>query len=109
MTEAVLIREICLVASRHGARVFRNNVGSLQDINGRWVRYGVCNPGGADLIGWTVDGRFLAIEVKFGSTATTAPQLRFLEVVRKSGGIGIIARSADDVVRVLKSPATARP
>ncbi len=101
MTEPELIRAILLAASRCGALLWRNNVGQLQDIEGRWVRYGVCNPGGSDLIGWTATGRFLAVEVKAGRTATTGDQERFLAAVVKAGGIGIIARSVEDVVRAL--------
>lgn len=103
MTEPALIREILTAASRVGARLFRNNVGQLQDIEGRWIRYGVCNPGGSDLIGWTADGRFLAIEVKAGRTVTTSQQIRFVEAVAKAGGVGIIARSVEDVMRALGS------
>lgn len=103
MTEAVLSREIMLAVSRVGARLFRNNVGQLQDIDGRWIRYGVCNPGGSDLIGWTADGRFLAVEVKHGRTVTTSQQIRFVEAVRKSGGVGVIARSVEDVLQALGS------
>ncbi len=104
MTESALIRAILVAASRHGARLFRNNVGQLQDIEGRWVRYGVCNPGGADLIGWTATGQFLAVEVKAGRTVTTDDQTRFLAAVVKAGGIGIIARSVEDVISAIEKP-----
>jgi hypothetical protein len=107
MSEGNLIRAIMVAASRQGARLFRNNVGQLQDIEGRWVRYGVCNPGGADLIGWCSDGRFLAVEVKFGRTVTTTDQDRFIAAVQKSGGVGVIARSVEDVLAALqKNPPT---
>ncbi len=114
MTESALIRAILVAASHHGARLFRNNVGQLQDIEGRWVRYGVCNPGGSDLIGWTATGQFLAVEVKavriqsasspMSRTVTTDDQTRFLAAVRKAGGIGIIARSVDDVISAIEKP-----
>lgn len=107
-TEQPLIKEILIAASREGARLFRNNLGSLEDKNGRWVQYGVCNPGGSDLIGWTKTGRFLAVEVKAGRTATTQAQANFVSVVNAGGGIAVIARSVDDVITALKQE-TRRP
>jgi hypothetical protein len=101
MTEQAIIREIMLAVTKAGGRLWRNNVGQLQDINGRWVQFGVCNPGGSDLIGFTADGRFLAVEVKAGKTPTTGPQERFIEAVNKAGGVGVIARSVGDVMEAL--------
>lgn len=108
--EGPLIKEIMLAATKLGARLFRNNCGALEDKNGRWVHYGVCNPGGADLIGWTADGRFLAIEVKAGRTVTTAEQLKFIEGVNAAGGVGLIARDVATAVAALerKKPAATR-
>ena len=98
MKESDLMRAIQLEASKHGARIFRNNLGVLQDKNGRYVRYGVCNPGGADLIGFTKNGLFLAVEVKVGNAKLTEKQENFLDQVNLAGGIGICARSVQDVV-----------
>lgn len=94
--ESRLMRECQLKASQLGWRLFRNNVGSYR-IGQRYIRYGVCNPGGSDLIGFTHEGRFVAIECKV-NTPTTAAQMRFLQAVIKAGGIGIIAHSIDDIV-----------
>ena len=53
--------------------------------------------GVADIIGvW--NGRFLAIEVKHPEGRLTEDQERFLGKVRAHGGIGLIARSVDDVI-----------
>lgn len=98
MTESQLMRLIQLRASELGARLFRNNVGFCR---GTKVRYGVCNPGGSDLIGW-FRGRFLAVEVKAG-TATTKAQADFLKAVIQAGGIGIVAHSIDDVELALSA------
>jgi hypothetical protein len=95
MNEAALTRKIQMKASKLGARLFRNNVG-VHKIGKRYVRYGVCNPGGSDLIGWNWRGRFVAIEVKI-DTPTTKEQQAFLTAVIRAGGIGIIAHSTDDI------------
>lgn len=95
MIEAELMRLIQMKCSLMGWRVFRNNIGSYK--RGRaYIKYGVCNPGGSDLIGFTNTGRFVAIEVKI-DTPTTKHQAAFLKAVIKAGGIGIVAHSTDDV------------
>ena len=97
MTEAVLMREIQLALTQKGHRVFRNNIGVCKDEKGNYIRYGVCNPGGADLIGWTKDGQFLAVEVKGPKGKLTDAQSNFLNAVNSCGGVGICAKSLDDI------------
>jgi len=81
--EADLYRQIQLAASKCGARLWRNNVGVLVDLDGRPVRFGLANESKAsnvglkssDLIGITpyvimpehvgrIFGVFTSIEVK---------------------------------------------
>lgn len=93
------MKEIQIRASSLGARLFRNNVGYCQEHK---IRYGVCNPGGSDLIGWTASGKFLAVEVKAGSRTSKA-QMDFLKAVIRAGGIGIVAHSIYDVELVLRA------
>jgi Holliday junction resolvase len=51
----------------------------------------------ADIIGcWK--GRFVAIEVKTAGGRVSPDQERFLESVRRHGGIALVARSIDDVI-----------
>lgn len=106
-TEAAIQQEIRLAAGSVGTILFRNNQGAYQDYRGRLVRYGVCNPGGSDLIGWTpvtvtpdMIGRqlavFTAIEVKGPRSKVTEAQQRFIDAVRKAGGFAGIARSVED-------------
>lgn len=122
MSEASLMKHIMLAVSKAGAVLFRNNqgrgvLGQFQKApsgefivrNGRVVDFGVCNPGGSDLIGWrtltvTEDmvGKqvaiFLAMEIKTPAGRATKEQVHFIEQVRKAGGIAGIARSVDDAV-----------
>jgi len=100
MTEAGLMRDIQVALSKAGHRVFRNNIGTCMTARGDYIRYGVCNPGGSDLIGWTKTGRFLAIEVKTESGRLTEAQERFLEAVNKFGGVGICAKSLKDIEHI---------
>lgn len=93
--ESKLMREIQIKASKQGSRLFRNNIGFCT-CRGRKIRYGVGGKGGSDLIGWTKEGKFLAIEVKIDSP-TTKEQAAFLNAVIKSGGVGFIAYSTDDI------------
>jgi hypothetical protein len=56
VSESKILADIVLAYSRGATRLFRNNCGTLQDANGRYVKYGVGNPGGSDLIGITEGG-----------------------------------------------------
>lgn len=77
----------------------RNNVGVAHQPNGAVVRYGVGGTGGADLIGIVrSSGRFIAVECKSATGRTTDEQDVFLDRVRRSGGIAVVARSAEDVL-----------
>jgi hypothetical protein len=105
LKEGDLMRLIQMEATKCGARVFRNNIGTLRDQYGRFVTFGVCNPGGSDLIGWTtVNGIavFTAIEVKTDSGKLTPEQVNFIDVVRQSGGIAGVARSTAEVQTILR-------
>lgn len=78
--------------------LFRNNVGVLTDPeSGRYVRFGVGGPGGADLIGiFTKGGRFIAAEIKTASGKQTDEQKRFEQLVISKGGSYAVLRSVDD-------------
>lgn len=77
--------------------MFRNNVGVLTDKDGRFVRFGVGGPGGADLIGiFLSGGRFLAAEIKTDRGKQTDEQKRFEQLVIAKGGSYAVLRSVDD-------------
>jgi hypothetical protein len=78
-----------------GLVLWRNNVGVLQDKDGRFVRYGVGSPGGADLIG-IFCGRFIAAEIKTYSGKQTEEQKRFQAIVEERGGAYAVLRSVDE-------------
>lgn len=115
---AGVLRPIFDTFCRGATRLWRNNVGVLQDRTGRPVAYGLGSEGGrampgtSDAIGLhtitiTPDmvGRqvavFTAIEVKDQASLTDA-QRRFLLAVHNLGGIAGCARSVDDARRILE-------
>jgi hypothetical protein len=99
--ETAILQQFRMAASDLGLTLFRNNSGSLQDKNGRWVRFGLCK-GSADLIGWhNGTGKFVAIEVKRPGQKPHKEQTLFLDAVRKAGGIAGVAYSPDDLKIIL--------
>ncbi len=112
MSEIELTKSIQIEFGHGEVRLFRNNCGSLKDSTGRWVKFGVANPGGSDLIGWTsvvitpeMVGRkvavFTAIETKGKRTRTTPEQIAFVEVVGLAGGKAGIVRTVEEAGKVL--------
>lgn len=111
MSEVTVMREIMVLAGRIGLRLFRNNCGTYEK-DGNWIKYGLANPGGADLIGWrpltitqemvgqTV-AQFTAVEVKSKTGRVTKEQQAFLDIVNQQGGKGIVARNPQEALTAL--------
>jgi len=100
LSEHEIQKSICEYLTKMGVFHFRNNTGRKGNI-----RFGIV--GGSDLLGITNErckvgkGRFLAIEVKNKTYKASEPQIVFLETINRFGGIGILARSLDDVIKIL--------
>ena len=112
--EQAIQKEIMLALSQAGCLIWRNNTGvawqgeqvnktrdTITLRNYRPVHFGLCK-GSADLIGVTPCGRFLACEVKTPTGRASDAQQRFLLAVNRAGGLGFIARSADEALATLK-------
>lgn len=106
--ETNILQECRLKASDLGAVLWRNNQGAYKDAKGYYIKYGVCNPGGADLIGLMpvvvteemvgqLLGVFVGVEIKAPDGKVTPEQANFMTLVNKNGGIGFIARSKEDM------------
>ena len=95
MTEAQLMQAIRLDAPP-GWTLFRNNRGFAYNRSGQMMEFGLYT-GASDLIGWSPDGKFVAIEVKTQKGVITRAQQNFIDRVNDAGGIGVIARSLDDL------------
>lgn len=127
-TETRLMSEIQLrIGSQPNCRIFRNQVGvgwvggpvrhlrdgKLMIMHPRAVHMGLC-VGSGDLIGWksreitqadvgSSIAQFMSIEVKTSHARSLVrpEQIRWLQLVRKMGGIAEIATSADEAERLL--------
>ena len=105
-------RVLLAVGSRPDVRISRNNCGLAEYPDGFKVKYGLFNPGGADLIGLQRIlitpqmvgkhiGRFVAIECKSDRGQTSEAQDNFLAMVLHMGGLAVVARSVADAVEAL--------
>lgn len=115
MAEIPIMKDIMLEAPTVGARLFRNNNGTLQDRFGNYVTYGM-GKGTSDLIGLVpivvtqemvgkTVGIFLAVEAKDPKGHTKKALLKmqkdFLTAINFLGGIGFIANSVDEFLEKL--------
>jgi hypothetical protein len=117
--EAVLISRIM---HRHGSRpdlrLFRNATSKawVGQVEGRskngdllYIRHpqmilaGLCE-GSSDLIGVGLEGRFIALEVKTGKVPVEDHQQKFIDMVRRMGGIAGVVRTMEDVDAILGDP-----
>lgn len=115
MRESDIQNLILLALSQAGCTVWRNNTGvgwqgkvsrvgqSVVITEPRPLHAGLC-VGSSDIIGIAPDGRFLAIEVKTQTGRATDDQIRFIEAVRRKGGISGVCRSVEDALDLLPSP-----
>lgn len=121
--ESTIQRQIMLAAAEAGYTLWRNNVGQawagkpvkrtpshITLVEYYPIRFGLCR-GSADLIGFkphVVTGAdvgktlavFAGIEIKTPRGRTSGEQANFRAKVLEAGGIGIIARSAEDILDV---------
>ena len=104
---------------RRDTRTFRNNIGTLQDKDGRYVTYGLCT-GSGDLIGWRsivigpehvglLMARFLSIECKSATGRLTPEQRAWMDAVLRAGGLAGVARSVEDALGIVKDADAAAP
>ena len=123
MKETNIQQTIRLSLSKIGFKMYRNNVGGLYDINGRWVSFGL-KDGSADLIGFSPRGIFTSVEVKTpvehryilnhweylrdGNFKKGTKQYRYQrqiwwhDSVNQSGGLGFFASCPKEIIRNIK-------
>ncbi|NCX94329.1 MAG: VRR-NUC domain-containing protein [Gammaproteobacteria bacterium] len=75
---------------------WRQNQGAMK-LDTRYIRFSY-RDGISDIIGIAPDGRFVAIEVKRPGKKPTPTQAEFLEMIRRQGGIAIVATSLQSVI-----------
>ena len=77
----------------------RMNTGTTK-IGERFIRFGF--PGLSDIIGQTLDGRFVAIEVKRDGEKPTEEQQAFLQMVAQHNGIAGCAHTAQEAWNIIE-------
>ena len=89
--------------SLKGYKVWRqNNVGVYDEKLGEYRKF-TGEPGVSDVIGWNKkNGVWIAVEGKAGDDQLSPDQINFLHALNKSGGLGIVARSLDDVIKIIE-------
>lgn len=116
-TETNLVARLIAAASKCGARLWRNQTGTYQLKDGRWISSGLC-VGSSDLIGYRVViitpdmvgqkvAVFCAIESKSATGRATDRQQAFLRDINFDGGIAQVVRSERELVAVLGVPSSA--
>lgn len=105
-TEAEVLRAVLRVLTLHPkvAFAYRSNSGAVAYGEGarrRYVKFGV--RGLPDITGMLRDGRALYVECKREGETPSADQAAFLDRINVSGGVGILARSVDDVISALET------
>ena len=83
-----------------GAFVWRNNTGALRDKKNRPVFFG--KAGSSDILGVLPGGRFIAVECKASNGRLSENQLDFLNEIERMGGLAVIARSVEDLEKILR-------
>ena len=85
-----------------GEQVGSTRGGHIVLRHARLVKVGLF-PGSADLVGIRqFDGKFLGIEVKTGKARPNAQQRRWLKLINDFNGIAGVARSTEDVAKLLR-------
>lgn len=127
MKESAVASHIRLDAAQLGVNLWRNNSGSFQNDQGRWVRFGLGNDSKAlnrvfassdfigitpvvitsDMVGQTV-GVFTAIETKpstwrmIPSDKRAIAQAAFHDIVKRAGGLAGFARNIEEFRKVIR-------
>lgn len=100
-SESSLMHRIMIAVSTCGALVWRNHVGRGRHASGNYVAMGL-GVGSADIVGLVPPfGRWLAIEVKAPKGVVSPEQTRWLELVRRWGGVAGVARSVEDALALV--------
>ena len=111
MAESTIQAAIFAALNQGGRRLFRNNVGRAETVDGRFIQYGLC-VGSSDLIGWqsvtiTPDmvgqqvAVFTAVEVKSPGKKAKPEQQRFIDAVKRHGGRAGVATSVQEAAAIL--------
>ena len=85
---------------RLGFYAWNNTTGAVRVRPGKFIRFG--KVGSSDIIGVLPDDRFLAVETKTPKGRLSPEQAAFLEKIRCSGGVAVVARSFRELDAALR-------
>ena len=98
--EAAALAEVVKALRHHpGVAWVERQSSGVARIGGRFVRFGWA--GCSDLLGMVQDGRLLAVKCKAPAGKMRAEQAECLSLVRRFGGVAVVARDCRDVLREL--------
>lgn len=102
-TEAEILKAIMQYLRVHPkvAKVWRQNSGTFKE-GSRFIRANTAR-GMSDIMGVLKSGRTLAIECKAKRGILHDHQKEFLDSISAAGGLAFVARSVDDVIRILET------
>ena len=100
--ESQIMKEIQMEATKHGCRLFRNQVGNYVLADGRRIQSGLC-VGSADLIGWTKTGIFLSVEVKRPGGRISPEQLKWRDAVIDACGYACVCHSVEEFIEFIST------
>lgn len=84
-------------------KAWRNNTTGIYDVKKeKWRKFHNQLTGVSDILGILPDGKFLAIECKSENDRRSEDQENFIVDINRTGGVGLFAKSIDDVLEILK-------
>lgn len=95
--QSVLLEYLALV----GIKAWRQNSGAFKSESGHFYRFSSIK-GQSDIIGLLPSGKFLAVEVKRPGKLPSPDQINFINMVRGSQGVAIVAHSLEELMFELK-------
>jgi len=96
--EAQVLRACLDYLRARGHMVIRVNNGAFKTERGGFFRSTDVR-GCADIMGLTISGRGLAVECKSNTGRQSPAQREFMDGFRNRGGLYVLARSVDDLIR----------
>ena len=94
-TQAAILQYLDLRGVFH----YRQNSGGMPTRGGGFIRFGT--PGAPDIV-CVMQGRYIGIEVKDIKGRLSDNQKRFQESLEAAGGIYLIARDVDEVIKYIE-------
>lgn len=101
--ESSLVKACMSYLNYTGYLALRNNSGLIIiNSNGKHRAIKMGTVGSPDIIACSPKGQFVAIECKSNKGKITPSQKQFLDNVRKRGGLALVVKNIDDLIKGLK-------